>query len=89
MFDCRYYCSKRKNRSPMDRYYRWSAWSIVSIDSIVIDQSIHRRLYPAMNIPNSWCCSLLRPICTLIGFFVVFWPAYLVPWFVHEIRWNI
>jgi hypothetical protein len=32
----------------MDRYYRWSAWPIVSIDSIGIDPSIHRRLCPTM-----------------------------------------
>jgi hypothetical protein len=32
----------------MDRYYRWSAWTIVSIDSIRIDPSIHRLLCPAM-----------------------------------------
>jgi hypothetical protein len=32
----------------MDRYYRWSAWPIVSIDSIGIDPSIHRRLCPPL-----------------------------------------
>jgi hypothetical protein len=32
----------------MDRYYRWSAWPIVSIDIMGIDPSIHRLLCPPM-----------------------------------------
>ncbi len=43
MIDSRYYRSKRKNPLLMDRYYRWSAWSIVSIDTIRM-VSIHRSI---------------------------------------------
>jgi hypothetical protein len=49
MIDHRYYRSKRKNLLPMDRYYRWSGWTIVSMDNIRNDPSIHRWLWPAKN----------------------------------------
>jgi hypothetical protein len=48
VIDDRYNRSKGKNLRPMDPYYRWSAWPIISIDSISINPSIHRWLCPTM-----------------------------------------
>ncbi len=54
---------KKKNLLPLDRYYRWFAWSIISIDSIGIDPLIHCRLCPAIVTAASevYCPAVLTP----------------------------
>ncbi len=70
----------------MDQYYWWSAWTIVLIDSISINPSIHRRLCPPMPVTYAapcyelWTVQLPAMTCDLCNSFYDLWPVQILLW---------